>query len=173
MDNDRILVPLPQVISTKGKLIKYLWRGVKQYNSGDEPVNFISNLDKRFITFMKDEKGIFQLVEDIDQLSIGLCDVHGNWMGKHLEPTVAYAISEMKLKPANIDLVTPPAGLPVQNFVFKGVVGGDKIEIMYTGKMIQQGQEVYLQGLGQVLPDAWVKGVLHSAGDQPYLASSQ
>lgn len=170
MDNDRILVPLPQVISTKGKLIKYLWRGVKQYNSGDEPVNFISNLDKRFITFMKDEKGIFQLVEDIDQLSIGLCDVHGNWMGKHLEPTVAYAISEMKLKPANIDLVTPPAGLPVQNFVFKGVVGADKIEIMYTGKMIQQGQEVYLQGLGQVLPDAWVKGVLHSAGDQPYLA---
>ena len=119
---------------------------------------------------MKDEKGIFQLVEDIDQLSIGLCDVHGNWMGKHLEPTVAYAISEMKLKPANIDLVTPPAGLPVQNFVFKGVVGADKIEIMYTGKMIQQGQEVYLQGLGQVLPDAWVKGVLHSAGDQPYLA---
>ena len=49
MDNDRILVPLPQVISTKGKLIKYLWRGVKQYNSGDKPVNFISNLDKRFI----------------------------------------------------------------------------------------------------------------------------
>ena len=80
-----------------------------------------------------------------------MCDVHGNWMGKHLEPTVAYAISEMKLKPANIDLVTPPAGLPVQNFVFKGVVGADKIEIMYTGKMIQQGQEVYLQGLGQVL----------------------
>ena len=29
---------------------------------------------------------------------------------------------------------------------------------------------MYLQGLGQVLPDAWVKGVLHSAGDQPYLA---
>lgn len=53
--------------------------------------------------------------------------------------------------------MTPPAGLPVQNFVFKGVVGADKIEIMYTGKMIQQGQEVYLQGLGQVLPDAWSK----------------
>lgn len=169
-NNDRILVPLPQVISTKGKLIKYLWRGVYQYKTGGVPGEFVANRDKRFITFMKDEKGSFQLVEETDRLGIGLCDVQGNWVGKHLDPSVAYAISEMKLKPSNIDLVTPPTGLPVQDFLFKGVIGSDKIELVYTGKMIQQGQEVYLQGLGQVLPDAWVKGVFHSTGDHPYLA---
>lgn len=66
---------------------------------------------------------------------------------------------------------TPPAGLTPKNYLLKGfdAYGG---ELAQGVTMMQDGQDVYLQGLaGNYLPKAWVKGTI--SNDQITIPSGQ
>ena len=61
------------------------------------------------------------------------------------------------------DVVTPPAGLVVEQLPMNGtlnVVGSGNVDYAATVKVGKQGSDVYMQGLNPLVPEAWAKGTL-------------
>lgn len=71
----------------------------------------------------------------------------------------------------NTDLVQVPAGLQTSEFVVTAMSYAAMADISYSAQVGIDGNEMYIQGLFELLPEAWVKGTIE--GDQVVFAPDQ
>lgn len=76
------------------------------------------------------------------------------------------------LPAAAADLVTPPAGIEAKTYHFMGYSFRNSDNLAYQVRIARSGAEIYVQGLYDKLPDAWVKGTVGPDGKATF-ASGQ
>lgn len=157
-DGDKITISLPQpycqLIDREGNENTYSLYIYDCDNSGDKTVFTRKDVNELVLTVTADKHVILNL--DYDESSVGSAEPvkpstilgMGDANGEYRYVGVAYS----DMTPAPGQYVTPPAGLTTE----KMVISAD-----YFGRMIDMGDsgnEVYVKGISELFPEAWVKG---------------
>ena len=112
------------------------------------PTDFALNYDSGLNFYELDG----YLMASYYELSFDLSDFPGYYQGLHIG--------------AFPETITPPEGLTAVELPYEGSVydGSAESEISGTAQVINDGNDVYIQGLVQELPEAWLKGSVNEEG---------
>ena len=88
-------------------------------------------------------------------------------------------IAEKTQRGSADQVVTPPTGLVTEDYTFQAtffVPSGSSFSATAMKKLLKigiQGNDVYVQGMSNALPEAWIKGTLNAARDKMSFESPQ
>lgn len=153
VNGDKVLIPQGQYV---GSMYNYQFF-LKGFDGGDGGVDIVFNYDK--------EKGVLTSATDII-----LVTANDDIMGHTTNIVISKSGS---VEPQEDPLVEVPNGLQTTDYLFKAssinydsdgsVAGMEQVE--YNVRVGFQGNDVYIQGLYQGMPLAWVKGTKNTDGD--------
>ena len=178
-NGNTITMPLNQCVEYYeedgyGLVMAYMVK-VLEEEDGETYINYVKDYETPCVTFtIDDAKGTISLNgtdangETYPAYILGLVyldidpDYDGAWVG--------YGDWETVFSPNNYKGVTAPEDLQTEewNFTFSND-GGPR-----TGKVVNagiQGNDLYIQGISELIPDAWVKGVIN--GDKVTFEQNQ
>lgn len=140
-DETKALIPAPQYLGSdtdaEGEQVDWFFDGyVMPQGFGDTLAISFSKQDRAFALGYND--ALFEYDDYYDSYF------------RHITPQIVKAV------PAD-DLVTPPAGLAVKDYL---LVSDDYQSIRAQLKVGFNGADVYVRGFCPLIPDAWVKGTL-------------
>lgn len=150
---DTIEVEFPQYIYSEDyygtTYDYYLWKLVeKTYEiDGETYADYVPDSLSQVVKFTWRNDSLVKVSDGI----IGICDADTLWAG--------YADEQIELAKFDEPTVTPSANATVQTYSITYPYN-DLLEDSYIIKVAKEGNDIYLGGLHQNMPDAWVKGTL-------------
>lgn len=158
----------------EGKLVAHLPQAVLAGKANNETVTL--SLYRMNYTVMGDDEATYTVDPEKDTISwtltdgiwqmeggeqndmiLGLGDSEGKWYG--------YGEFNTSFAPFSDTTVTPPAEMDTQEWSFTYGETGARVSLAMTDN------EVFIKGISNVFPDAWIKG--HIDGDNVSFASGQ
>ncbi len=151
---DNITVSLPQLISTSGKVAKYIWAMLpdainRTYTTQGAPRNVSFSVAADGSISMNAQAGVVLAMGDVD----------GNFLavdGYHTGAT------ELVYHPANMVVSSPADDAQIGKWWMKSEMLSGVPHDAYVNVAIA-GNELYVQGISVQHPQAWIKGAINEA----------
>lgn len=149
-EGDTINVQFPQLVYSEGGYDYYAWKMFLTYyeEDGASYQTFIPDTVSQVVKFVWRNDSLIKVGNDL----IGIGDSDGAWYG--------YGDEDITMNKVNVASAVPPADVAVQTYSLAyGYTDGT--DDSYLVKYVKDGNDIYVGGLYQNLPDAWVKGTLN------------
>lgn len=159
LDGDQITVTLPQPIYQEdyyGEIYNYQAERLV-YVEDEDGGWYYRDESSSEIKFTLRNDSVFWAEDTTGNVMLGLCDDTGEWMG--------YGDYNMVYGKVTDQVVEAPADLATEEWVLSANGDGFFVNVGFSGS------DVYVGGLYQNMPDAWIKGTVE--GDKVVFPSGQ
>lgn len=159
IDGDEITVKLPQPIYQEdydGEVYNYQIERLA-YSEDEEGGWYYRDEDSSEVKFTLRNDSVIWAEDTLGDVMLGLCDDTGEWMG--------YGDYNMVYSKVTDTVVEVPADMTCEDWVLKANDDGHFVKVGFSGK------DVYVGGIYETMPDAFVKGTID--GDKVVFKSGQ
>ena len=159
IDGDEITVKLPQPIYQEdydGEVYNYQIERLA-YSEDEEGGWYYRDENSSEVKFTLRNDSVIWAEDTLGDVMLGLCDDTGEWMG--------YGDYNMVYSKVTDTVVEVPADMTCEDWVLKANDDGHFVKVGFSGK------DVYLGGIYETMPDAFVKGTID--GDKVVFKSGQ
>ena len=159
IDGDEITVKLPQPIYQEdydGEVYNYQIERLA-YSEDEEGGWYYRDENSSEVKFTLRNDSVIWAEDTLGDVMLGLCDDTGEWMG--------YGDYNMVYSKVTDTVVEAPADMTCEDWVLKANDDGHFVKVGFSGK------DVYVGGIYETMPDAFVKGTID--GDKVVFKSGQ
>lgn len=159
IDGDEITVKLPQPIYQEdydGEVYNYQIERLA-YSEDEEGGWYYRDENSSEVKFTLRNDSVIWAEDTLGDVMLGLCDDTGEWIG--------YGDYNMVYSKVTDTVVEAPADMTCEDWVLKANDDGHFVKVGFSGK------DVYVGGIYETMPDAFVKGTID--GDKVVFKSSQ
>lgn len=159
IDGDEITVKLPQPIYQEdydGEVYNYQIERLA-YSEDEEGGWYYRDENSSEVKFTLRNDSVIWAEDTLGDVMLGLCDDTGEWMG--------YGDYNMVYSKVTDTVVEAPADMTLEDWVLKANDDGHFVKVGFSGK------DVYVGGIYETMPDAFVKGTID--GDKVVFKSGQ
>lgn len=159
IDGDEITVKLPQPIYQEdydGEVYNYQIERLA-YSEDEEGGWYYRDENSSEVKFTLRNDSVIWAEDTLGDVMLGLCDDTGEWIG--------YGDYNMVYSKVTDTVVEAPADMTCEDWVLKANDDGHFVKVGFSGK------DVYVGGIYETMPDAFVKGTID--GDKVVFKSGQ